>query len=92
MDSKKHIFRHIESYAFDENLIGRHMVFIAGPRQTGKTWLAKPTGQIVAFSNPLLALPVFGIHGLLLTRSTNVTFGGIFSKGHMIYSEKSSGF
>jgi len=41
MDSKKHIFRHIESYAFDENLIGRHMVFIAGPRQTGKTWLAK---------------------------------------------------
>jgi predicted AAA+ superfamily ATPase len=41
MDSKKHIFRHIESYAFDENLIGRHMVFIAGPRQTGKTRLAK---------------------------------------------------
>ncbi len=41
MVSKNHIFRHIESYAFDENLIGRHMVFIAGPRQTGKTWLAK---------------------------------------------------
>jgi predicted AAA+ superfamily ATPase len=30
-----------ERYAFDEDLIGRHMVFLAGPRQTGKTRLAK---------------------------------------------------
>jgi predicted AAA+ superfamily ATPase len=41
MDSKDYISRYIETYAFDENLVGRHMVFIAGPRQTGKTWLAK---------------------------------------------------
>jgi predicted AAA+ superfamily ATPase len=31
----------VENYAFDENLIGRHMVFLAGPRQAGKTMLAK---------------------------------------------------
>jgi hypothetical protein len=41
MDSNDYITRSIETYAFDENLIGRHMVFIAGPRQTGKTRLAK---------------------------------------------------
>jgi predicted AAA+ superfamily ATPase len=41
MDSKNYIPRSIENYAFDENLIGRHMVFIAGPRQVGKTLLAK---------------------------------------------------
>lgn len=41
MDSKDYISRYIETYAFDEDLVGRHMIFIAGPRQTGKTWLAK---------------------------------------------------
>jgi len=41
MVSKDYIPRSIESYAFDENLTGRHMVFIAGPRQVGKTLLAK---------------------------------------------------
>jgi hypothetical protein len=41
MDSKNYIPRSLESYAFDENLTGRHMVFIAGPRQVGKTLLAK---------------------------------------------------
>jgi predicted AAA+ superfamily ATPase len=41
MDSKNYIPRSIENYAFDENLTGRHMVFIAGPRQVGKTLLAK---------------------------------------------------
>src|SRR4030043_1820939 len=41
MGSKNYIPRCIENYAFDENLTGRHMVFIAGPRQVGKTLLAK---------------------------------------------------
>jgi predicted AAA+ superfamily ATPase len=41
MPSKKYIIRDIESYGFDETLIGRHMVFLAGPRQVGKTSLAK---------------------------------------------------
>jgi predicted AAA+ superfamily ATPase len=41
MDSKSYIPRSLENYAFDENLTGRHMVFIAGPRQVGKTLLAK---------------------------------------------------
>src|SRR4030042_15828 len=41
MDSRNYIPRSIENYAFDENLTGRHMVFIAGPRQVGKTLLAK---------------------------------------------------
>jgi uncharacterized protein len=31
----------IEEYAFDETLTGRHMVFLAGPRQVGKTLLAR---------------------------------------------------
>ena len=33
--------RTIEEYAFDETLTGRHMVFLAGPRQVGKTALAR---------------------------------------------------
>ena len=41
MDSKKYISRSVETYAFDEELIARHMVFLAGPRQVGKTVLAK---------------------------------------------------
>ena len=41
MDSRNYVPRSIENYAFDENLTGRHMVFIAGPRQVGKTLLAK---------------------------------------------------
>jgi predicted AAA+ superfamily ATPase len=41
MDSKEYIKRMVEEYAFDETLTGRHMVFLAGPRQVGKTILAK---------------------------------------------------
>jgi len=41
MESNNYIPRTVESYAFDENLTGRHMVFLAGPRQVGKTMLAK---------------------------------------------------
>lgn len=41
MYSKKFINRLPEEYAFDSDLIARHMVFLAGPRQTGKTRLAK---------------------------------------------------
>jgi len=41
MNSNDYISRPLETYAFDENLTGRHMVFIAGPRQTEKTRLAK---------------------------------------------------
>src|SRR4030042_6435798 len=41
MVSNKYIPRIIEDYAFDERLTGRHMVFLAGPRQVGKTLLAK---------------------------------------------------
>ena len=41
MDSKDYIPRWVEDYAFDESLIGRHMVFLAGPRQVGKTMLAR---------------------------------------------------
>lgn len=41
MVSNKYIPRIIEDYAFDESLTGRHMVFLAGPRQVGKTLLAK---------------------------------------------------
>lgn len=33
--------RSLEQYAFDEDLIGRHMVFLAGPRQVGKARLAR---------------------------------------------------
>jgi uncharacterized protein len=41
MNSKYYIHRTVESYIFDEELIGRHMVFLAGPRQVGKTELAR---------------------------------------------------
>jgi len=41
MNSKDYIPRWVEDYVFDESLIGRHMVFLAGPRQVGKTRLAK---------------------------------------------------
>lgn len=41
MDSNYHIPRSLENYAFDATLVGRHMVFIAGPRQVGKTRLAR---------------------------------------------------
>ncbi|MCX5879865.1 MAG: AAA family ATPase [Deltaproteobacteria bacterium] len=41
MVSEKYISRAIEKYAFDESLTGRHMVFLAGPRQVGKTLLAR---------------------------------------------------
>ena len=41
MESKFYIPRNIEGYAFDESLTGRHMVFLAGPRQVGKTVLAR---------------------------------------------------
>ena len=41
MDSRTDLHRSIENYAFDEALVGRHMVFIAGPRQVGKTRLAR---------------------------------------------------
>lgn len=41
MVSKKHIPRYISQYAFDNALVGNHMVFLAGPRQVGKTMLAK---------------------------------------------------
>ena len=41
MDSKNYISRRIEDYAFDEGLTGLYMVFLADPRQVGKTRLAK---------------------------------------------------
>ena len=41
MKSKNYIPRILEDYAFDETLTGRHMVFVAGPRQVGKTMLAR---------------------------------------------------
>jgi predicted AAA+ superfamily ATPase len=41
MASINYIPRSLENYAFDESLTGRHMVFLAGPRQVGKTLLAK---------------------------------------------------
>jgi hypothetical protein len=41
MDAENYIPRGVENYAFDESLTGRHMVFLAGPRQVGKTRLAK---------------------------------------------------
>ncbi len=41
MNSDNYIQRIVENYAFDENLTGRHMVFLAGPRQVGKTMLAR---------------------------------------------------
>ena len=41
MVAEYYIPRSVEDYAFDESLTGRHMVFLAGPRQVGKTVLAK---------------------------------------------------
>jgi predicted AAA+ superfamily ATPase len=41
MESINYIPRTIEKYAFDESLTGRHMIFLAGPRQVGKTLLAQ---------------------------------------------------
>jgi predicted AAA+ superfamily ATPase len=41
METTNYIPRMVENYAFDEDLTGRHMVFLAGPRQVGKTMLAK---------------------------------------------------
>ena len=41
MSLLKYIHRLPEEYAFDEDLSGRHLIFLAGPRQTGKTRLAK---------------------------------------------------
>lgn len=41
MKSNNYIPRIVENYAFDEALTGRHMVFLAGPRQVGKTMLAR---------------------------------------------------
>jgi predicted AAA+ superfamily ATPase len=41
MERTNYIPRIFENYAFDENLTGRHMVFMAGARQVGKTMLAK---------------------------------------------------
>lgn len=41
MNSKNYIPRTLEQYAFDPKLVARHMVFIAGPRQVGKTVLAQ---------------------------------------------------
>jgi len=41
MESIHYIPRAIEQYAFDESLTGRHMIFLAGPRQVGKTLLAR---------------------------------------------------
>ncbi|MFH1673947.1 MAG: ATP-binding protein [Pseudomonadota bacterium] len=40
MESNYYIPRMVEEYAFDETLTGRHMIFLAGPRQVGKTMLA----------------------------------------------------
>jgi len=41
MKTKPYIPRIVENYAFDESLTGRHMVFLAGPRQVGKSVLAR---------------------------------------------------
>ena len=41
MQSNHYIPRAVDRYAFDETLTGRHMVFLAGPRQVGKTRLAR---------------------------------------------------
>ena len=41
MRSRDYLPRSLEPYAFNENLTGRHMVFLSGPRQVGKTMLAR---------------------------------------------------
>jgi len=41
MESKKCLKREVLDYIFDERLVARHMVFLAGPRQVGKTYLAR---------------------------------------------------
>lgn len=41
MISNNYLRRSVENYAFDESLTGRHMIFLAGPRQAGKTRLAR---------------------------------------------------
>jgi predicted AAA+ superfamily ATPase len=41
MKTNNYIPRSLEKYAFDEDLTGRHMVFLAGARQVGKTMLAR---------------------------------------------------
>ena len=41
MPSNYYIKKYVETYIFDQTLTGRHMVFLAGPRQVGKTRLAK---------------------------------------------------
>ena len=41
MQSIEYIPRWVEKYAFDEKLTGRHMVFLSGPRQVGKTRLGR---------------------------------------------------
>lgn len=55
MKSNNYIPRIVEDYAFDEAFTGRHMVFLAGPRQVGKTMLArhwlKKTGSASLYFN-----------------------------------------
>ncbi|HHE74096.1 MAG TPA: hypothetical protein ENL37_03290, partial [Desulfobacteraceae bacterium] len=41
MESIKRLNREVRSYIFDDSLTARHMIFLAGPRQVGKTYLAK---------------------------------------------------
>ncbi len=41
MKTNDYVPRSLENYAFDESLTGRHMVFLAGARQVGKTMLAR---------------------------------------------------
>lgn len=41
MKTDQYIPRSLEKYAFDEDLTGRHMVFLAGARQVGKTMMAR---------------------------------------------------
>ena len=41
MESKNCLKREVLNYIFDERLVARHMVFLAGPRQVGKTYLAR---------------------------------------------------
>jgi len=41
MESIMSINREVRKYIFDDSLTARHMIFLAGPRQVGKTYLAK---------------------------------------------------